>query len=122
DPPKQDPPKQDPPKQDPPKQDPPKQDPPLKTEVSIDVQGVPAGTDVIGPDGKTVLGKAPGKITLPRGDAAVKLLFKAHGYVPKIESIVPKDDQPLVVKLVVAPKHVVKPKCDPHGDIPCFDE
>jgi eukaryotic-like serine/threonine-protein kinase len=65
--------------------------------VTLDVSGVPEGTEVHGPDGK--IGTAPGRITLPRGDEPVELTFEAAGYQPLTREVVPSADAPLPVTL-----------------------
>jgi len=72
--------------------------PEASAKVVLEVQGVPQGTEVIGPDGK-VLGKAPGKIDVDRGETPLKLQFRAKGYKPETAVVTPKADGILTVAL-----------------------
>jgi serine/threonine-protein kinase len=65
--------------------------------VTIEVSGVPEGTEVYGPRG--LVGVAPGPIQLVRGNSEVILTFKADGYVTKSHAVTPEADQPLAMKL-----------------------
>ncbi|MEM9489255.1 MAG: hypothetical protein AAGC55_08925, partial [Myxococcota bacterium] len=56
--------------------------------VSLDIRGVPDNTEVVGPDG-TVLGLAPGAITIDRGDEPVELTLRRDGYASATRSVVP---------------------------------
>jgi serine/threonine protein kinase len=76
---------------------PPAGDPPAPHDVIVTVAGVPDGTEVLAA-GKPI-GIAPGPVQLPKGDAAIVLVFKADGFIPVSKSVTPDKDQPLSVTL-----------------------
>jgi hypothetical protein len=65
--------------------------------VTIDVAGVPDGTEVYGPRG--LMGVAPGPIQVERGASDVILTFKADGYVTRSQAVTPDADQSLALTL-----------------------
>jgi hypothetical protein len=71
---------------------------PAPTTVVLMVQGSPEGMEVVGPDG-TLLGNAPGKITLPRSETPVRLEFRAKGHKAAGRRIVPDADVMVTVEL-----------------------
>jgi len=64
---------------------------PEPTPVTLTIEGVPAGTEVVNPDG-IVLGSAPGPIKLAREDVPVKLTLRARGFKPLTHEFVPSAD------------------------------
>jgi serine/threonine protein kinase len=65
--------------------------------VTITVTGPPAGTEVYGPNG--LLGVVPGAIQLPRGDAEVRLTFRAEGHRTVTQAVTPAVATTLTVTL-----------------------
>jgi hypothetical protein len=70
---------------------------PVPTTVEITVQSTPAGAEIF--QGTTKLGVAPGPVSLPRGDAKVKLTVKAATYAPATVEVTPSDNATLFVTL-----------------------
>jgi hypothetical protein len=68
--------------------------------ITVDVRGVPAGTEVL--VAGAVVATAPGPVQLPRGADKVVLMFRAEGYTPQSRTVRPDADQPL--KLVLKKK------------------
>ena len=64
---------------------------PEATTVTLDIQGTPDKTRVVGPDGAE-LGTAPGSIELPRGEEPMTLTFHRRGYKSASHSVTPKAD------------------------------
>jgi serine/threonine protein kinase len=65
--------------------------------VTVSIQGPPANTEVYGPQG--LLGVAPGKIQLVRGEEPVLLTFKAANHLPETREVVPTADRAMSVEL-----------------------
>jgi eukaryotic-like serine/threonine-protein kinase len=66
--------------------------------VTVTIEGVPPGTDVLA--GARRVGVAPGPIPLPYGTAPWALTFRVSGYLPAGRSIVPDRDRALTLTLV----------------------
>jgi hypothetical protein len=66
--------------------------------VSLTIEGAPAGTEVVNPDG-IVLGKAPGTIKFAREDAPVKLTLRARGFKSIVQEFTPAKDATISVTL-----------------------
>ncbi len=64
--------------------------------VTVTIVGPPAGTEVYGPAG--LLGVAPGKIQLVRGDEPVLITLKAGDLRPQTREVLPTDDRELRVE------------------------
>jgi serine/threonine-protein kinase len=67
--------------------------------VAIQIDGPPKGTEVYGPGG-AVLGVAPGRIQLERGEGEVQLIFKKAGYQLKTVQVSAAADAEVNVELV----------------------
>jgi eukaryotic-like serine/threonine-protein kinase len=67
--------------------------------VSLEVKTNPEGAAIVGPDG-TVLGTAPAKIKLRRGDERVMIELRRDGYQTEKREIVPREDSSLSVALM----------------------
>jgi serine/threonine-protein kinase len=70
----------------------------LPATIALDVQGVPNGTEILGPDG-TVLGTGPGKVQIARSDQPLALGFRAKGYKAETREVIPREDASLSVEL-----------------------
>lgn len=65
--------------------------------ITVTVAGPPQNTEVYGPQG--LLGVAPGKIQLVRGEESVLLTFKADQHLPETRELVPSQDREIQVEL-----------------------
>jgi hypothetical protein len=65
--------------------------------VTIEIAGPPEGTEVFGPAGP--LGRAPGRIQLPHGDAGVQLSLRADGYTMAVAHVIPTTDRRIEISL-----------------------
>ena len=72
-------------------------------QVVVDVEGTPAGTEVLAPDGG-VLGKAPGKLRLPSGSAPIEIAFRKGGFTTVKRTVSSDKNSVLVVHLHKAVK------------------
>jgi serine/threonine-protein kinase len=72
--------------------------PPPPAQVTLTVKGAPDGAQVLGADGQ-LLGTLPAPISLGRDDVPVTLTFKAKGYKPHTETLVPSGDRELEIKM-----------------------
>ncbi|HWN67202.1 MAG TPA: serine/threonine-protein kinase, partial [Haliangium sp.] len=70
--------------------------------VTVTIDGPPANTEVYGPQG--LLGVAPGKIQLVRGQEPVMLTFKAEAHQPETREVVPTEDRAMLVELDRKPR------------------
>ncbi len=81
--------------------------------VKLQIEGAPAGAEVVGVDGR-VLGHTPDVIELPRASSSVTLELRAAGYQPYPATLVPVRDIKLTVKLKKSPARpaagVARPK------------
>jgi serine/threonine-protein kinase len=71
--------------------------PEVPATVTLEIDGPPDGTEVYGPRG--LVGVAPGKIQIERGDFPVLLTFKAEGYRTKTAEVKSADETTLSVRL-----------------------
>jgi serine/threonine-protein kinase len=77
--------------------------------ATITIEGVPAHTEVFGPEGP--LGFAPGAVQLVRGSDDVQLMLRADGFTDKSTTVVPDGDKTLSLTLdKKAVAAVAKPK------------
>ena len=78
--------------------------------ITLTIEGVPPGTEVLLPDG-VVLGKAPGTLRLVRGDAPVRLTLRARGFRPATQDVTPRADATISVTLkALAPRAGAAPE------------
>jgi serine/threonine-protein kinase len=70
--------------------------------VTVTVDGPPENTEVYGPQG--LLGVAPGKIQLERGQEPVLLTFKAEDHRPETREVTPTEDRAMLVELERKPR------------------
>ncbi|MBX3161961.1 MAG: serine/threonine protein kinase [Deltaproteobacteria bacterium] len=82
--------------------------------VTVDVAGVPEGTEVL--LAGATMGVAPGPVTVPRGDDPVTLTFKLDGYLPASRTLTPDRDQKLAVTLKKKGGPAVAPRPGPNKD------
>jgi eukaryotic-like serine/threonine-protein kinase len=89
-----------PPLEPPPAKDPPEVPaaPPLPKTIALVVTGAPDGTEVHDQAG-VLLGKLPGPLTLPRGDAPLTLRFERAGYEPVVAQAPVDKDGTLAVSM-----------------------
>jgi tRNA A-37 threonylcarbamoyl transferase component Bud32 len=70
--------------------------------VTVTIDGPPENTEVYGPQG--LLGVAPGKIQLERGQEPVLLTFKAEDHRPETREVMPTEDRAMLVELDRKPR------------------
>ena len=70
--------------------------------VTVTIDGPPENTEVYGPQG--LLGVAPGKIQLVRGQEPVLLTFKAEDHRPETREVMPTEDRAMLVELDRKPR------------------
>jgi eukaryotic-like serine/threonine-protein kinase len=70
--------------------------------VTVIIEGPPENTEVYGPQG--LLGVAPGKIQLVRGQEPVLLTFKAEDHRPETREVMPTEDHAMLVELDRKPR------------------
>ena len=75
---------------------------PAQRFVTMTIEGSPANTEVYGPQG--LLGVAPGKVQLVRGEEPVLLTFKAANHRPETREVVPTEDRAMQVELDAKPR------------------
>lgn len=83
-------------------------DEPAQRFVTMTIEGPPANTEVYGPQG--LLGVAPGKIQLVRGEEPVLLTFRAENHRPETREVVPTEDRAMQVELDAKPRARPAPK------------
>ena len=81
-------------------------------QVTLTIQGVPEGTEVVDPAG-VVLGTAPGAIAFARSDEPVKLTLRARGYKPATHEFTPGTDD--TVKITLKALAPAAPAADKRG-------
>ncbi|MGE3547535.1 MAG: serine/threonine-protein kinase, partial [Kofleriaceae bacterium] len=84
--------------------------------VTLTITGVPANTEVFGPNGP--LGFAPGGIKVPFSSENIQLVLRADGHHDRAVMLVPDQDRKLEVSLSQRVVPVVKPKSRPKHKSP----
>ncbi len=80
--------------------------PPVSKYVTVDISNVPSGTEVYSPSG--LIGVAPAKVQLERGEEPISLTFKADGYKTKAMQVSVSEDSSLDVEGLESKKRRVR--------------